>query len=470
MLQLIQQFPDLQASAGLIWFTIVPFQRRYKLNTMNKALIIAKREYRAAVRTKAFIVSLLLLPFFMGGGMLVFTLLKDKVDLGDKRIAVIDHSGMLGRHLAEIADQWNRNNAFNENKEQVAPRYFIELIPVDTVQPERQKLELSNRVRSKEIHAFLQIGADVVHPRQGEEQSRIVYYAENAAIDEVRDWINQSLNNKLREIRVSELGIDPARMKDLFYWVHTESMGLLSMDSKTGDVLGAEESSELQSIMVPYILLLLMLMMLMMSAVPLLNSVMEEKSERIAEVLLGSVTPWQFMMGKVLGSLGVSLTTSSIYIAGAVISFSRMGMENLIPYDIIPWFFIYMVFNIVMVGSIMAALGATCNDSKDAQSIQFPAMLPIIIPLFFMMPVIINPLGDLATGLSLFPLWTPMLMLLRQSTSVTIPVWQIIAGLTGVLLFTIFSVWAGARIFRSTIILQGKRPKFSTMIRYMIKG
>jgi len=118
----------------------------------------------------------------------------------------------------------------------------------------------------------------------------------------------------------------------------------------------------------------------------------------------------------------------------------------------------------------MAALGSACNDSKDVQAIQFPAMLPIIILLIVMMPIILNPLSSFATGLSLFPVWTPMLMVLRQATSVTIPVWQPCVGLLGVLLFTAFSVWAGARIFRSAIIMQGKRPKIGTLLRYIFKG
>ena len=436
---------------------------------MNKTLIIAKREYRAAVRTKAFLVSLILLPVFMGGGLLVFTLLKDKVDLTDKNVAVIDFTGQLGKHLITTAEDWKNKGVFNEQGEKISPVYYFQLIDPDTVDPNRQKLALSDKVRKKEIHAFMQIGRNVIHPVQNDEQSQIFYYAENAALDKVRDWVSNVLNNRIREIRVTELGVDEKKISDLFYWIHTQSMGLLSVDS-TGEVVDARKSSELQTIMVPYILLLLMFMMLMMSAVPLLTAVMEEKSERIAEVLLGSVTPWQFMMGKILGSLAVSFTTSAIYIAGAVLTFSRAGMGDLIPYHILPWFFVYLFFNIIMVGSIMAALGATCNNSKDAQAIQFPAMLPIILPLFFMMPVIIDPLGSLATGISLFPLWTPMIMLLRQSTSVTIPLWQPIVGLAGVLLFTIFSVWAGARIFRSTILLQGKRPKFGTLIKYIVKG
>lgn len=441
-----------------------------KMTVMNKILVIAKREYRAAVKTKGFLISLLLLPVFMGGGLVVFTLLKDKVDLSDKKIVVLDYSDNFGEYLINTAENWNSNEIYNEKKERVSPSYFIEIVKPDSIDPNQQKLILSDRVRRKEIHAFAQIGANVVHPRQGDDKSRIFYFSENSAIDNVRRWLNDVINNKIREIRIAELGVDQDKIRDLFYWVNTESMGLLNIDSKTGEVIAARKSNEMQTIFVPYILLLLMFMMLMTSAVPLLTAVMEEKSERIAEVLLGSVTPWQFMMGKVIGSLGVSLTTSAIYIAGGIFTTSKMGLAELIPYDVLPWFFIYMILNIVMIGSIMAALGASCNDSKDAQAIQFPVMLPIILPLFFMMPVIINPLGKLATGLSLFPLWTPMMMLLRQSTSVTIPLWQPIVGLIGVVLFTVFSVWAGGRIFRSTIILHGKRPKIGTLLKYIIKG
>jgi ABC-2 type transport system permease protein len=437
---------------------------------MNKALIIAKREYRAAVRTKGFLVALILLPLFMGGGLLVFTLLKDKVDLDDKRIAVLDYSGLFEEYLNGTVEFRNENEIYNEKGEQIAPLIFLEFMKPDTVNMNRQKLMLSDRVRKKEIHAFVDIGPDVIHPVDGNNDSRIAYYAENAAIDNIRGWFNNIINNRIREIRILELGIDKDKVSDLFYWINVEGMGLLSIDAKTGSVIDARKSNEMQTIFVPYILMLLMFMMLMMSAIPLLTAVMEEKSERIAEVLLGSVTPWQFMVGKIIGSLGVSLTTSAIYIAGAVLTLERMDLSAIIPYHIIPWFFVYMFLNIIMAGSIMAALGATCNDSKDAQAIQFPAMLPIIIPLFVMMPIIMNPMSKMAVGFSLFPLWTPMLMLLRQSTSVTIPVWQPIAGLIGVILFTVFCVWAGARIFRTTIIMQGKRPKFSTLIKYIAKG
>lgn len=437
---------------------------------MNKTLVIAKREYIAAVRTKGFIITMLLLPIFMGGGFIVMALTQDKVDLTDKRIAVIDQSGLVGQHLVESAEMRNQNFVLDSaTGEKKAPAYYIELIELNEADPERQKLELSDRVRSKEITSFLTVGPDILHPVPGDEASRAAYYSEQSLMDETRSWIGYVLNDRLRQIRVEELGLDATVVSDLFSTINLERMGLSRVDSRTGGIKDARKSNEFEAIVVPYVLLFLMFISIMMSAATLLNAVMEEKSERIAEVLLGSVSPTQFMMGKVLGGLAVSLTTTIIYILGGILMMNRFEMADLIPYSILPWFFIYMLLHIIMVGSAFAGLGAICNDSKDAQAIQFPAMLPLILPMFMVMPVIQNPLGGLATWASLFPPFTPMLMLIRQATQVTIPVWQLVVGLVGVVLFTILSVWIGGRLFRANIIIHGRRPRFGVLLRQVFR-
>jgi len=211
-------------------------------------------------------------------------------------------------------------------------------------------------------------------------------------------------------------------------------------------------------------------MMIMMGAVPLLSSVMEEKTQRIAEVLLGSITPFEFMMGKMLGGIGVSLTGSLVYVLGGIISISKMGLGEYIPYHILPWFFTYMLLSLIMFGASFAALGSACSEPKDAQSLSTTVMLPIIIPMFIMTPVIKEPLSMLSTGLSLFPPFTPFLMLLRQSTLGGVPTWQPWLGLLGILLFTVICVWAGGRIFRVGILMQGESPKLSNILRWAIKG
>lgn len=436
---------------------------------MNKVWILVKREYIASVRTKGFLIALIILPVLMGGSFAAMKIFEDKVDLTDRTVLVIDDSGSVGQFLVNTSQDRNANKITDSTGEKIQPAYYFELIPKES-DFEAQKLKLSDQVRDKDIHAFLHIGADVISSGSDTEKARMIYYAENSSMDRVKGWVSGNANSFIQQERVSQLGIEANEVQNLFRWVDAEGMGLMSVDSKTGDVKDARKSSELESFLVPYIMMMLIFMMIIMFAMPLLQSVMEEKSYRIAEVLLGSVTPTQFMLGKVLGGLAVALTTASIYVGGAVFTINKLEMGAMIPYDVLPWFFAYLIFAVVMFGSIMAALGSSCNDSRDAQAMQFPAMIPIFIPMIIMIPAIQNPLGSFATWASLFPPFTPMLMLVRQATPVTIPMWQPIVGLIGMFVFTAFTVWAGGRLFRSCIIMVGKRPKFGTMIKYIIKG
>jgi ABC-type Na+ efflux pump permease subunit len=207
-----------------------------------------------------------------------------------------------------------------------------------------------------------------------------------------------------------------------------------------------------------------------MSVPGMLNSVMEEKTQRIAEVLLGSIKPFQFMLGKLIGGIGVSLTSTVVYLVGGIVLVTYMGFEDYIPYYLIPWFLIFMFLAILMFGSIAAALGSTCNEPKDAQSLNFPAILPALFPMFVYFPVVKEPLSSFSTWISLVPPFTPLLMLLRMATPEAIPAWQPYAGLLGVLLFTLFFIWAGGRIFRVALLIQGTPPKLANIIRWAIRG
>lgn len=438
---------------------------------MRKIIILALREYRTSVRTKSFIIGLVLAPLLMGGSMIVFMLLKDNVDTKDKRIALIDHSGIMADTLLRIAEYRNENEIFDqETGEKTRPAYLIEIIEPDSATLFDQKIILSDRVRSRELHAFIEIGPEIIHPGEDGEKARIKYYSEHAFMDDVINWVSWPINNRIRQIRIAGLNLDEEAVGDLFYWNNIESMGLINVDKKTGDVQDAERTNELQTFLIPYIMVLLMFLMVMMSAVPLLTAVMEEKIERIAEVLLGSVTPFQFMMGKILGSISVSLTISAVYVIAGIIAANQMDVGDMIPFHVLPWFFVYLILFVIMVGSAMAALGSACNDNKDAQSLQFPAMIPVILPLFIMVPIIQNPVGSLATTLSLIPPFTPTLMIIRLATPVTIPIWQPVVGLIGVIIFTIFSVWAGGRIFRTLILMQGTKPKLGNLVKMVFRG
>ena len=438
---------------------------------MNKIWTLFKREYRASVRTKSFIISLLLVPIMMGGGFAAMIIMEKNKDTDDKHFVVIDHSGLMTGPLNEALETRNTVDIFHsQTGDKIDAAYLVEYMEPDLQDPEDQQLALSDRVDSQELHAFIEIGPDILHPAGEEKQAYLKYYSQHSFNDQIRYWFQNVVNNKLREIRAAELNLDDTQAEELLWWINVEGMGLVTVDKKTGEQQEAEKTNEMQTFLVPYVLMILMFMLVMMSAIPQLSSVMEEKSEKIAEVLLGTITPFQFMMGKVMGGIGVSLTTAAIYVGAGVFTLKYIGMESLIPVEVLPWFFIFTVLFILMVGSGMAALGATCNDNKDAQSMTFPGILPAIIPMFLIAPIIADPTGPLATTMSLIPPFTPTIMVMRMASSVTIPAWQPYAGLAGVILYTIFTVWLGARVFRTAILIQGQKPNLATLYKYAFKA
>jgi ABC-type Na+ efflux pump permease subunit len=438
---------------------------------MNKIIRFTKREYLAAVKTKGFIIGLVIAPIMMSGGFLAFILLEDRVDTNDKHLAVVDHTGVVAQALVEAAEDRNKKEIFDEeSKEKVKPAYYVEMVTPVTQDTLKQHLELSDRVRRGELHAFIVIGPDVVHPGESKVGDYISYYAKNAAMDDVRRWTSWPINNHLRKLRLADAGIEENQVPELFEWIDVSGLGLVSVDESTGDIADAKEASPIEALLVPIAFMMLMFIMIMFSVPAMLNSVMEEKTQRISEVMLGSITPFEFMSAKLLSGIAVSLTSSAVYVFGGLFVLTSLSLQGYVPIHIIPWFFVFMILAVLMFGAISAALGATCSEPKDAQSLSFPMILPALIPMFIYFPVAKEPLSSFSTWISLIPPFTPMLMTLRMATPDSIPMWQPIVGLIGVILFTILFVWAGGRIFRVAILMQGTPPKFANIVKWAIRG
>jgi ABC-type Na+ efflux pump permease subunit len=438
---------------------------------MRRILLFARREYKAAVKTKGFIIGLVLAPILMGGGMIAFVLLKDRVDTTDKRLAVVDRTGKVAEALVAAAENRNAKEIHHpETGKKVRPSYYIEVVTPSASDPKTQRLELSDRIRNGSLYAFVEIGPDAIHPGKDREASRILFYAKNAAMDDLRSWVGGPINDRLRELRLADAGIKPSDVKDLFYWVGVEGMGLVSVDKETGTIGEGRSASPVEALVIPIVIMLLMFLMIMMSVPGMLHSVMEEKTQRIAEVLLGSIRPFEFMMAKVLGGIAVALTSSAVYIVGGILVVRYMGLEEYVPFQLLPWFFAYMLLAIIMFGAWAAALGSTCSEAKDAQSLSLPTMLPAFFPMFIYFPIAKEPMGSFATSMSLIPPFTPLLMTLRLGTPGGVPAWQPWVGLVGVLLFTVFFVWVGGRIFRVAILMQGTPPKLSNILRWAFRG
>jgi ABC-2 type transport system permease protein len=373
----------------------------------------------------------------------------------------VDNTGQLFDALQAAAQVRNQTQIYEGEgaaRKQIQPKYLFEKVEAAGNDASRLPLVLSDRVRKKEIFAFV-----VIDP------TTINYYSESPTYNQIQQWISVPLNERIQELRLRSAQLDAKLVREATRRVAVGNLGLASIDEH-GNPIKAEETNMLANIFVPIGLMMLMFMMVMATATPLLNSVLEEKMQRIAEVLLGSIPPFQLMLGKLLGSVAVSLTMVAVYLTGAFVALTRAGYGQYFPSHLVWWFVVFQVLAVVMFGSIFIAIGAAVSDLKEAQSMMTPVILLLVLPMFVWLNVVREPNSSLALGLSLFPPATPMLMVIRQAVPPGIPMWQPLAGIATVLLTALLCVVAAGRVFRVAILMQGKGARVADMLRWAIRG
>ena len=195
--------------------------------------------------------------------------------------------------------------------------------------------------------------------------------------------------------------------------VIVEPLGLVAR-SRSGEFSKPRQTNMYESIFLPFGMMMLMFLTIFLAAQPMLESVLEEKSQRIAEVLLGSVNSLQLMAGKLLGGVGGSLTVVVVYAGGALAAAWYFDALHLVPLRIVPWFLAYKVLAVMMFGSLFTAVGAACNQLKEAQGMLMPIWLLMMFPLFVWLQVVRDPTGSFGTWLSFVPPATPLLMVLLR--------------------------------------------------------
>ncbi len=436
---------------------------------MIKILVIASREFRAIVGTKAFLMVITMMPIMMGAGIVVPKMFKGRVGPEEKKIVVLDGTGVLFEELAAAAESHNDNEITDsESGKQVKPRLELEAGPAGKV-TEELRFQLSEQIRRREIDAFMEIpgGIDAL-PAAGE-LAKVSLYSESASMMEEQRWLRRALDDAVRSRRLQAAKIDPSVVERASLPVLLDSMGLVAR-STGGEFSKPRETSEEESIFLPFGMMMLMFMTIILVAQPMLESVLEEKNQRIAEVLLGSVSAVQLMAGKLLGGLGGSLTVVAAYAGGAVGVAWYFDALHLVPLRIVPWFLIYQILAVLMFGSLFMAVGAACNQLKEAQSMLLPIWMLMMFPLFVWFQVTGDPTGSFGTWMSLVPPATPMLMVLRLCASTAVPWWQPVLGIVGMLLASWLCVFLAARVFRIGILAQGKAPKLSELLRWAVRG
>lgn len=434
---------------------------------MNKVWVIARRDYWATVATKGFVISVLMVPILMAAGILIPKLVKDKDDTSEKTIVVLDATTALFPVLQQLAEEHNVRDAFDaKTGQQTSPKFKLEAGPTGPVTDEI-RVQLSERVKKDEIAGFVEIPADLLTAPPGPPKE-IPFHAQKITSSGDRRWFERILNRAMFVTRLRQNGVEPGIVGQSMLGARLESMTLVERD-KNGTITKAEASERQLQMFIPMGIMTLMYISIMMSQY-MLQSTMEEKQQRIAEVLLGSVSTFQLMAGKLLANVGVSFTVMAIYVAGGALTANYYGVVQKVPFSIIGWVIVYQVLGVFLFGSIFGAIGAACSDMKDAQGLLMPVMVVLMIPMFIWFSVLDDPNSMWSVILSLIPTMTPMLMPFRLALNTQIPLWQPVLGVMLMTALTVMCIFAAGRVFRIGILSQGKTPKFGELFRWALQG
>jgi ABC-2 type transport system permease protein len=451
---------------------------------MRKILVIAARDYRAAVRTKAFLITLILMPVFMFGSLVVQTIIKNQSVGKDKHFAIVDRTpgAAIFSLLQQAVEKRNQHDIYDpQTHKQTKPRFVLQAIPPSAPTLEaanEQRLELSNEVRAEKYWGFLEIGPHVTEVARGEsspvptdassefERGRDIRYQTNHPTDETFPmWAQTQVPLAILKQQVGDAAVKVEDQRTLLL-----KRLALTERAPDGSIKDPPLIHLFARFFVPLGLVLLMFMIILLSSTPGMQAIVEEKMQRIAEVLLGSVRPFSLMLGKLLGLTGVSLTMAAVYLGGSYWAAHHYKVAEFLPVSVLAWYLVYQVLAMLMYGSLFLAIGAACTEVKETQTLAMPVMMLTFIPLFILGTALEDPNHPLVVGMSFFPPVTPMLMMARIAISPAPPLWQLLLAVGLVSAVTLLCVYTAGRIFRVGILMQGKGARFGQLVRWAVRG
>ncbi len=446
----------------------------------RKVWTIASTEFWSSVQSKAFLASLLMLPLIYGLALFV-QIYVSKADTSPRAFAVVDRTGELGPAILAGAEVYNRVGIYEPDKKtgegkQIAPRFEPTLVDPETKSEREVLLDLSDQVRSGKLYAFIEIPAGILNsdkrgPAAGQKALKLKYHTNTPTDMALPRWIEGIVSSSVQQARFKIEGVDGAKVLKAMTPVKSETVGLIDHNSSgdTGDGdEGGKKLDPFRTFGPPLALVLVMFITIMTTTPQLMQSVMEEKMSKISEVLLGSVSPFQLMLGKLLGNVGVALLLASLYLGTAYAVAFKYGYGEVASPGLVAATVAFIFLGVMLYGSLFMAVGSACNDLKDAQSLMFPVMILAMLPAMVWSVVLQQPASPVSVATSLFPPATPFLMLMRMALSPAPPAWQVALGVVLTTLTTLGCVWASAKIFRTGLLMQGKAPSFAELARWVM--
>lgn len=443
---------------------------------MPKLLLIARKEYLERVRTRAFMVGTILGPIGMIALMVGPSFLAHKSGVGERKLVVIDQSsdGIVSALQAELARESAKEPApAGGDVEQrgakrrgergrgsdMAARSHIEAIPYagNPSDLDAAQADLAPKVKQRTYDGYLVLPPNILDAGQA------TFYGDDLSSVVWLDVVEGALERVLAQRRLANLGLDQAELARITRGVDVQK---LSLDQQK------QGSLELRMV-AGFVMIMMLYIMILMYGQYSLTGVIEDKTSRVVEVMLASVSPSQLMMGKLIGNGLVGVTQFAIW---GLFAFAAAGQatrfvpENVNLAFLTPalwaYFVVFFVLGYILYSSLYAAAGALCNTLQDAQQIVWPITIFVVIPVALLQVVIQDPDATHNVVLSLIPFFTPILMFMRIVMGKP-PLWQPALGIVLLLLTVLLMSRVTGKLFRLGILMYGKSPTWGQIMKML---
>jgi ABC-2 type transport system permease protein len=439
---------------------------------MGKFLVVFKREYLERIRSKWFLIGTLLGPVFFGMitilPVVISSKTKQSTDLANVAILDATATGMGERIALALVQRFP-----------TSPAPDVRHVAAADLPREEDRATLE--VQRKAMRGYLVLDSGTVAGVSAR------YAGRNAGSLGDVEVLSTLVRQQVLAQRLTNEGLDPKRV------VALTGVRLSLATEKIGDK-GREKGSGFGALAVGYLIAFLLYMMIVIYGQTILRGVMEEKTTRVAEVVVSSVSTDTLLAGKVLGVGAVALTqvfawlglslAMGVYVlplllqgvagpgAGAAAGGGAPSTASIMA--AIPSLSLgtslamlgFFLLGFILYASLFAAVGAMVNSPEDAQQASMPVMLLLVSSIIFMTPILTNPASGLARTMTLIPFSAPILMPLRM-TLVSVPWYEVLGSLVGVALAAAVAIWMSARIYRVGLLMYGKRPSISELARWV---
>ncbi len=436
---------------------------------MSKIWVVIKCEYSQVVKKKSFIIGILLIPVLMAAFGLLPALLATKSASSTQYLAVVDQTGeSVGEEFKSALDHYKLDDG-------ETPYYeihdIIEITPGDSATFVSTVDSLTSALNDEEIKYFLIFKQGI---EEADSNMALVTNSESFRTISRFERIVSRIASTMR-LKQSNVNLSVDSILAL-----TKRVNLPRRDAQ-GDPVNFETKYFASMIFIS----LIMFVIIGYGQV-IMRSVIEEKTSRIMEVLVSSITPFQLMLGKVFGLGGATLTQLFIWMlmgaglyfgSGAFATAINPGIAKIVFNPVVLTFFcLFLIFGYLMFATLFALLGSIVNSEKEAQNFVMPLTMLLVVPFVIGIAVIQEPNSEMARTLSMIPFFAPTLMMMRiifVAPSVT--EYSFFSGILGeailsfvlLLVATFFVIWLSARIFRIGILMYGKRPTLPEIIKWV---